>query len=110
MFRAGRNAAIDQLRGKSRRQRREQVVAKQRAPWFEPDLGSNIDAQAAEASLRMLSEDKRQIVVMRIWGGLGYARIGQLMRLSTSTVHDRYQQALSQMRSALEKPCRKNFS
>jgi RNA polymerase sigma-70 factor (ECF subfamily) len=110
MFRAVRNAAIDYARGKFRRRRREQVVAKSRGPWFEPNLESSIDAKAAETLLRELSDDKRQIVVMRIWGDLGYAQIAQLMQLSTSAIHDRYRQALTELRNTLEKPCRKTLS
>jgi DNA-directed RNA polymerase specialized sigma24 family protein len=48
--------------------------------------------------------------VMRIWGDLGYAQIAQLMQLSTSAIHDRYRQALTELRNTLEKPCRKTLS
>jgi RNA polymerase sigma factor (sigma-70 family) len=106
MFRAVRNAAIDQIRSSSRRRKREETVAQIRHEWFESNLGSAIDAQAAEQALSQLPEENRQIVILRIWGGLGYAQIAQIVQLSTSTVHERYISSLSQMRSELEKTCR----
>lgn len=106
MYRVVHNAAIDHARSASRHRRREQNVAETRREWFEPSVDSVIDAQAAEAILRQLPEEYRQVVMLRIWGDLGFAQIAQIMRLSLSTVHERYVTALSRMRSALEKPCR----
>jgi RNA polymerase sigma-70 factor (ECF subfamily) len=47
----------------------------------------------------------REVVVLRIWGDLTFAEIAEIMQLGVSTVHDRYQSALGQLRSALEQPC-----
>ena len=107
MFRAVRNAAIDAARATSRRQRRERVVAETRREWFDPDAGSIVDARAAEASLGQLPHETRQIVLLRVWGDLGWAQIAELVGLPLSTVHDRYRQALARLRDAMEKPCLK---
>jgi RNA polymerase sigma factor (sigma-70 family) len=106
MFRAVRNAAIDQARAASRRRRREQQVARARREWFEPRPDSMLDAQTAQEALSKLPAESREIVVLRIWGDLGLAEIGRIMRLSTTTVHERYVEALDQLHLALEKPCR----
>jgi RNA polymerase sigma-70 factor (ECF subfamily) len=106
MYRAVRNAAIDYARASSRRRRREQAVAKTRGDWFVARPDSLIDAQTAEQALRGLSAEYRQIVVLRIWGELGFAQIAEIVQLSVSTVHERYGAALKQMRNALEKPCK----
>lgn len=105
-YRAVRNAAIDHARAASRRRRREQIVAASRFEWFEPTADSLIDAQTAEEALRRLGPELREIVVLRIWAGLGLAQIGRIMQLSVTTVHERYVFALEQMRIALERPCR----
>src|SRR5687768_10372153 len=65
MFRAVRNAAIDQSRSASRRRRREQTVAESRREWFESRTDSLIDAQTAEAALADLPPPSREIVVLR---------------------------------------------
>jgi RNA polymerase sigma factor (sigma-70 family) len=105
MFRAVHNAAIDQARSASRRRRREQAAAETRREWFEPRHDTAIDARTAESALRLLSEPDRQIVVLRIWGGLGWAQIAPLVGLGLSTAHARYTAALERMRLTLEKPC-----
>jgi RNA polymerase sigma-70 factor (ECF subfamily) len=106
MYRAVRNAAIDQARSSSRRRRREQTVAATRGDWFVSHPDSLIDAQIAEQALRRLPDDDRQIVVLRIWGELGFAQIADIVQMSVTTVHKRYGTALRQLRSALEKPCK----
>ena len=107
MFRTVRNAAIDLARSASRRRRREQTIAAARGEWFETRPDAALDARAAEQALEQLPSELRQIVVLRIWGQQGFAQIAQIMELSTSTAHDRYQAALKQLRAALEKPCAK---
>jgi len=105
MYRAVRNAAIDAARATDRRRRREQSIAQTRREWFDPQPDALLDAQAAEESLRRLSPEHREVVVLRIWGDLGFAEIAQIMQLGVSTVHERYKAALGQLRSALEHPC-----
>jgi len=106
MYRAVRNAAIDESRSTSRRRRREQIVAESRKEWFEPSPDALIDAQVAQAALANLPPASREIVVLRIWSELGFAQIAAVMGMSLSSVHDRYVAALREMRAALEnKPC-----
>ena len=106
MYRAVHNSAIDCARSTSRRRRREQTAAMTRQEWFESTADSALDAKVAEAALRQLPAENRQVVVMRIWGELGFAQIAQIMHLGVATVHERYVSALAQLRSALEKPCK----
>ena len=106
MFRAVRNAAIDHARAASRRRRREREVARTRREWFESRPDSLLDAHTAEQALLKLPAELREIVVLRIWGGLGLAQIARIVQLSVTTVHERYVEALERMRIALERPCR----
>jgi RNA polymerase sigma factor (sigma-70 family) len=106
MCRAVRNAAIDLARATTRRRRREQVVARTRREWFDSSADSLLDAQTAEQALRLLSAEQREIVVLRIWSGLGFAQIAPIVQLSVTTVYERYVEALQQLRRVLEKSCR----
>jgi RNA polymerase sigma factor (sigma-70 family) len=106
MCRAVRNAAIDEARSMSRRHKREQTVARDRREWFESRTDSLLDAQTAEQELRQLPAQQREIIVLRIWSGLGFAQIAQIVQLSVTTVHERYVEALEQLRQRLEKSCR----
>ncbi len=106
MYRAVRNAAIDEARRNHRRRRRERAVAETRSGWFEARAHSPMDARFAEEALRQLSEPHREIVVLRIWSGLGFAEIAAITETSISTVHDRYVSALKQLRAILERSCK----
>jgi RNA polymerase sigma factor (sigma-70 family) len=106
MYRAVRNAAIDAARATGRRRRREQAVARTRREWFEPRPDAQLDAQVAEQALRRLRFEQREVVVLRIWGELGYAEIADIVEASVSTVHDRYKAALRELRGVLEQPCK----
>jgi RNA polymerase sigma-70 factor (ECF subfamily) len=104
MYRAVRNAAIDHARVSSRRRKREAAIAQSRHEWFDDHSDNLIDAEAAEQTLKKLPLEAREIVVMRIWGELGFAQIAEILQISVSTVHTRYTAALAQMRIELEKP------
>ena len=106
MFRAVRNAAIDQARSTSRRRKREETFARARRDLFETSNDSLMDAALAEQALGGLPIELAEIVVLRIWSELGFAQIARILNLSPSTVHDRYHAALSQLRGALEQTCK----
>ncbi len=102
-YRAVRNAAVDGARASARRRRRERAVAP--VEWFEPSPGDGLDAAAAEAALRQLPDELREAVVLRIWGGLGFAAIADVAGCSVSTPHGRYTVAVQQLRDILERSC-----
>jgi RNA polymerase sigma-70 factor (ECF subfamily) len=105
MYHAVRNAVVDHHRSSKRRRQPENKLADARSDWFESHPEERLDAQSAEAALQALDGDARQIVIMRIWGDLTFAEIATVMKLSLSTVHDRYTKALVDLRRALEKTC-----
>jgi RNA polymerase sigma-70 factor (ECF subfamily) len=105
MYRAVRNAALDAARAAARRRRREELVALTRREWFVPQPDALLDAKTAEESLRRLSSEQREVVVLRIWGDLSFAEIAHIMQVGVSTVHDRYKAALGELRSVMEQPC-----
>jgi RNA polymerase sigma-70 factor (ECF subfamily) len=106
MFRAVRNEAIDSARSASRRKKREESVARTRQDLFHASSDSLMDARVAEGALKRLPIDLAEIVVLRIWSELGFAQIAGILKLSQSTVHDRYVAALAQLRGALEQSCK----
>lgn len=107
MYRVVRNAAMDYRRSSDRRRRRERRVADARREWFAPaSTDGLIESDAAQHALSHLDAEDREIVVLRIWGGLPFAEIAAIVRHSASTVHARYESALMRMRTALlEKSC-----
>jgi len=101
LFRSVRNRALNHLRSARRRQAHEETPAAARLPWFDPAEADRIDARAVEAALCALPPGEREIVVLRIWGGLTFKEIGETVGEPVSTVHDRYQAALAALRRSM---------
>ncbi len=105
LYRAVRNLALNRVRSSGRRRSREEDVANETPGWFVPDPGLGIDARRAEAILRGLPADEREIVTLRIWGGLTLEQMGTVLGISAATVLRKHREALQKIRTELEKPC-----
>lgn len=105
LYRVVRNEALMQSRGDRRRRDREQVFAETRSLWFEPESPASLDGAAASEALKRLPQSQREIVVARIWGGLAFREIAQLLDMSQSSAHRAYQQAIENLQKALNEPC-----
>ncbi|HUB24835.1 MAG TPA: RNA polymerase sigma factor [Tepidisphaeraceae bacterium] len=99
MYVAVRNRAIDQARSGQRRKRREQNAAQ--SEWFEASAGASFDAEEVQHALRRLPREVREIVVLRVWGGLGYAMIARIAQISVGTAHQRFEEAMKELRRNL---------
>jgi RNA polymerase sigma factor (sigma-70 family) len=109
LYLATRNAAIAAGRSDRRRARRERAVAAERhggeTPLFHSSPEDRIDAAAAEAALAGLPADQREIVLLRIWGGMTLAEVADVTGHALSTVYDHYRAALARVRTILESSC-----
>lgn len=101
MFRAVKFRALNLQRAERRRLRHQRLAASERKAWFESESSSEVDSQALQDALQSLTALDREIVIARVWGGLGLEQIAELTERSRSTVHRRYQAALKSLRSQL---------
>lgn len=108
LYRLTSNAAIDQLR-RSRRQREEASLDAGDLPLDVPD-GQPGPQEAAESTelqkavadgLRQLSEDHRQILLMREYQELSYDEIAQALEVDLGTVKSRISRARRALRKIL---------
>jgi len=104
LYRATRNAAIDAGKGERRRGRREAATA--RRDWFVQPEVNGLDAEAAVAALERLPPEQREVIVARLWGGLGLEQIAAVMGCSASTAHRRHEAGIEALRRLLGEPCR----
>jgi len=102
LYRVVRNQAISARRAEQRRQKHESAAANITENWFQSSDESGLDAKLVMETLRSLPEQLREIVVARIWGGLSFEQITEVVSASRSTVHRRYQEALEILRSRLD--------
>lgn len=103
-----RNEALTRIRTQARRMDRERKVAERRGQFFDASatenaIGDWTESQLIqlEGALRGLASDDREIVVARIWGGMGFREIAALTHRSRSDIHRRYHRALRWLKSQL---------
>lgn len=101
-----RNAALNQLRARRRRRGHERDATAGRSAWFERHPDDLLDAATAQAALAALPAEQREVVVLRIWGGMTLNETSEILALPVSTLWSRYQAALAALRERLESRCR----
>jgi RNA polymerase sigma factor (sigma-70 family) len=105
LYRVVKYRALNAARSTRRRRDRESRALANRLVTTGPASESRLDALAATEALEQLEPDAREIVVMKIWGGLTFEEIASALSLSISTTHRQYHQALERLRQFLESPC-----
>ncbi len=108
LFRVVRNRAISIGRSQRRRQRHEAAAAFEAAQCFETSADDALDAAEAARALSELPADLREVLVARIWGGLSFEEIGELVGTSASSAHRQYRAGLTRLRERLNATCPKN--
>ncbi|MFX3681285.1 MAG: RNA polymerase sigma factor [bacterium] len=102
MITSVRRAALDLTRRRARREQREQDHVELHAEfWFKPDFEGKERATQLEEAVIQLPAEQREIVVLKIWGGLTFAQIAEELELSANTAASRYRYALNALREKL---------
>ncbi len=105
LYRVVRNRALNAARADGRRRQREAVRAEQQASWFDDGMAAELDAQEATEALAHLSDEQRQAVVARIWGGLTFEQMASVLGTSRSSAQRSYAAGLAALRERLDKSC-----
>ncbi len=100
LYRVARNAAWQASRGLKRLRRRHQRACGPQQ-WFVP-TSDQLDGEQAAALLAQAPLELREVIVARIWGGLTFEEIAELVGCSLPTAHRRYQAGLSQLKEKME--------
>lgn len=101
LFRVVRNRAVSETRSAHRRRRHERAAAELMSTWFSVDNGRSLDAETATHVLKSLPVEQREVIVARIWGGLTFEEIAEVMETSSSTAHRWYEAGLETLRDKL---------
>jgi len=102
LFACVKHCALDWQRGKTRQFRREEVAARPEAEtMFTGALEHEERRSAIAAALGGLPENQREVLVMKIWGGLSAPQIAESLRIPINTVASRYRYALAKLREQL---------
>ena len=97
-----RTAAMDCGRSQRRRDARDRHAGEPAdAPAFEFPVERREREAAIEAALNQLPGDQREVVVMKVWGGLTFAEIAAAIGVPLSTAASRYRYALARLTAEL---------
>lgn len=100
-----RNVANEFKRTVSRRTRREEVVVSSRPTEsvFECTLEERERTEQLEAAVHRLSKVRQEVVMLKIWSGLTFPQIGDVLQVSPNTAASRYRHALIELRDTLSR-------
>ena len=101
VFATIRRRAIDCGRATASRSRRESEIAEGTDTWFQPDFSENDTHRAVAAALKKLPEHLREVVTLKLWGGLTFSEIAGLTGVPVPTATSRYRYALDRLRETL---------
>jgi DNA-directed RNA polymerase specialized sigma24 family protein len=93
-------SGLANYRSATRRRKREEKSGSAVA-WFAA-VDDQLDAQEATRMLAELALELREVIVARLWGGLTFAEVAELVGCSLPTAQRRYQAGLTELRERLE--------
>jgi len=91
--------AIDLARHEDRRANREQVVARDGSqPWFDTSVEDREFSRAVQQALAELAAEQREVILLKIWGELTFAEIGESLDIPANTAASRYRYGMAGLR------------
>jgi len=94
--------ALDWQRGRNRQIRRDQVAARPEGErWFAGALEQDERRAAIETALAHLPDNQREVLVLKIWGGLSFPQIAVALKIPANSAASRYRYALARLREQL---------
>jgi RNA polymerase sigma-70 factor (ECF subfamily) len=96
-----RSAAMDIGRSRRRRDSHERQAVRDEPSSFDARAERAERTALIESALAQLPGDQREVVVMKIWGGLTFAQIAQVLEVPLSTAASRYRYALTRLEADL---------
>ena len=101
-----RFCGLNHHRSETRRRKREESVIYLndfQDVWLDPVLEDDEEAATLRDAVRELSPKLREIVTLKIWGGLTFAQISETLAISPNTAASRYRYALEQLAQDLRR-------
>ena len=91
--------AIDLARRQDRRAGRERAALEPpRDSWFDTGVEDRERAQVIQGAMNRLPDIYRQVITLRVWGGLTFAEISHSLGIPPNTAASRYRYGLAELR------------
>ena len=99
VFATIRRRAIDLARSQDRRAGRELAAADPSPPpWFDTSVEDRERNQFIQDAMTRLPEIYRQVLTLKVWGGLTFAEIADTLGIPANTAASRYRYGLTELR------------
>src|SRR5258708_22914477 len=99
VFATIRGRAIDLARREDRRTAREQAATEPLPElWFDAGLQDRELAQLVQGAMSKLPEIYREVITLKVWGGLTFAEIAGSVGIPANTAASRYRYGLEELR------------
>ena len=102
VFSTIRRRAIDLARSTDRRSVREVEAGTPDTDWFLPDVEERETQRLLEDAVKSLQPNYREVVTLKIWGGLTFQEIAETTGVPLNTAASRYRYALEGLRDILK--------
>lgn len=99
LFQVALNLCREEMRRTKRRLVREQGRAQKES--ISSTAHVEVVHREVREAIERLQPELRDLVIARLWGGLTLQESAELLKLSTTTAHRRYQDSISQLRQLL---------
>ena len=103
LLRLAHNLAIDLIRRRGTREKHYEQLAEESVPIFAPASEADEGAfrGALSAALGELPPDQRAVVHLKLWEGLTFEQIAELLGIPLNTAASRYRYGLDKLRERL---------
>jgi RNA polymerase sigma-70 factor, ECF subfamily len=101
-----RFCGLNHYRSENRRKKREESIIYLndfQDVWLDPMLEDDEEAALLREAVQNLSPKLREVVTLKIWGGITFAQISETLAISPNTAASRYRYALEQLGQELRK-------
>ena len=99
MFATIHRRAIDQARRQDRRANREiAALGFFQEAWFDSSVEDRELQQLIQGAMSRMSENFREVVTLKVWGGLTFAEIAVALGIPANTASSRYRYGIEELR------------
>ena len=102
VFSTIRRRAIDLARSSDRRAAREQAECEPGEELFTPDIEDRETQRILTEAVNSLPANYREVVTLKVWGGLTFQEIAETTGVPLNTAASRYRYALDELRQNLK--------
>jgi RNA polymerase sigma-70 factor, ECF subfamily len=98
VFATIRRRAVDLARSRERRVRRELATEPTAECWFDTSAEDRERNRMIQAAMSQLSGIYREVITLKVWGGLTFAEIAETLNIPANTAASRYRYGLAELR------------